>query len=52
MTKHGKKFKQAKFMPGRGVGYHGGMKPLPKPKATKDNIPVPAPAQKEDVHDL
>lgn len=34
MTKR-KKFKPARFMPGRGIPWHGGMKPLPRPAKPK-----------------
>lgn len=31
MTKR-KKFKPVRFLPGRGIPWHSGMKPLPRPK--------------------
>lgn len=34
MTKR-KKFKPARFLPGRGIPWHGGMKPLPRPTKPK-----------------
>lgn len=39
MTKK-KRFKPARFLPGRGVPWHGGMKPLPQP--TKRKTPASA----------
>lgn len=38
MTKR-KKFRPARFLPGRGVPWHGGMKPLPRPTKHKKTAP-------------
>lgn len=44
MTKRNK-WKPARFIGGHGVAYHGGTKPLPKPK-TKKNPPSSLPTPK------
>lgn len=41
MTKR-KKFRPARFLPGRGVPWHGGMKPLPRPTKHKKTAPSAA----------